>query len=336
MKYQSLRVLMVDDSEDDVFLVSRHIKKHVRTLIYEQVDDSRSMITALQKKPWDIVLCDYNMPTFDVLSAISLLKKLTIDIPIIIVSGTSDENAMRECMSLGARDYIMKNNLSNLCLIMERELERTEIRSKYKLLENDLHHSIYNSEKIFGDTIQFINSAIEARDPYKKGHQFRSADLAFTIATEMGLNKKTALEIRMTGSIHDIGSLMTPSELLAKPFELTKSELSLVKEHSQNGYDMLKNIDSTWPLAHIIHQHHERMDGSGYPRNLKGDDILMEARILAVSDVVESMTSNRAHRQALGIEAALAEIKQNSGILYDATAADVCLNLFSKKGYQLP
>lgn len=336
MKYQSLRVLMVDDSEDDVFLVSRHIKKHVRTFTYERVDDSGSMIKALQKKPWDIVLCDYNMPKFDVLSAISLLKDLKMDIPIIIVSGTSDEDAMRECMRLGARDYIMKNNLSNLCPIMERELERAEIRSTYKLLENELHHSIDNSENTFGHTIQFINSAVEARDPYKKGHQFRSADLAFTIATEMGLNKKTALEIRLAGSIHDIGSLMTPSELLAKPFKLTKSELSLVKEHSQNGYDMLKNIDSTWPLAHIIHQHHERMDGSGYPQNLKGDDILMEARILAVSDVVESMASDRAHRQALGIEAALAEIKQNIGVLYDETAADVCLKLFSEKGYQLP
>lgn len=335
MKYQSLRVLMVDDSEDDVFLVSHHIKKHVHTLIYEQVDDSRSMITALQKQPWDIVLCDYNMPKFDVLSAMSLLKKLTIDIPIIIVSGTSDEDAIRECMRLGARDYIMKNNLSNLFPIMERELERTEIRPKYKLLEDELQHSIYHSENMFGDTIQFINSAIEARDPYKKGHQFRSADLAFTIATEMGLNKKTAMEIRMAGSIHDIGSLMTPSELLAKPFKLTKSELSLVKEHSQNGYDMLKNIDAAWPLANIIHQHHERIDGSGYPRNLKGDDILMEARILAVSDVVESMASDRAHRQALGIGAALTEIKQNSGVLYDATAADICLKLFGEKGYQL-
>ncbi len=336
MEYQSLRVLMVDDSEDDVFLVSRHIKKRIHSLTYERVEDLNSMKKALHKEQWDIVLCDYNMPTFNVPSAISLLKELKMDIPIIIVSGTSDEDAMRESMRLGARDYIMKNNLSNLCPIMERELGRTEIRPKYKLLENEVQHSIDNSENIFGDTIQFINSAVETRDPYKKGHQFRSADLAFTIATEMGLNRKTALGIRIAGSIHDIGSLMTPSELLAKPFRLTKSELSLIKEHSQNGYDMLKHIDSTWPLAHIIHQHHERMDGSGYPQKLKGNNILMEARILAVSDVVESMVSDRAHRQALGIKAALAEIKRNSGVLYDATAADVCLKLFGEKGYQLP
>jgi HD-GYP domain-containing protein (c-di-GMP phosphodiesterase class II) len=178
-------------------------------------------------------------------------------------------------------------------------------------------------------------SAVEARDPYTSGHQLRSTDLARAIATEMGLPQEKIDGIRMAGSIHDIGKLSIPAEILSKPTRLTELEFSLIKEHSQKGYDMLKDVESPWPLAEIVYQHHERMDGSGYPRNLKGDDILMEARIMAVADVVESMASHRPYRPALGIEAALEEIKKNKGILYDDAVADACLRLFQEKDFQL-
>ena len=178
-------------------------------------------------------------------------------------------------------------------------------------------------------------SAVEARDPYTAGHQLRTADLARTIATDMGLTQDTIDAIRMAGSIHDIGKLYVPSEILTKPSRLTDIELSLIKEHSQRGYEMLKDVESPWPLAEIIYQHHERMNGTGYPRNLKGDDILMEARILAISDVVESMGSHRPYRPSLGIEAALEEIEKNRGTLYDTGAVDACLRVFREKGYQL-
>jgi HD-GYP domain-containing protein (c-di-GMP phosphodiesterase class II) len=178
-------------------------------------------------------------------------------------------------------------------------------------------------------------SAVEIRDPYTAGHQIRSADLARAIATEMGLAQEKIDGIRMASSIHDIGKLSIPAEILSKPTRLTELEFSLIKEHSRSGYEMLKDVESPWPLAEIVYQHHERMDGSGYPRNLKGDDILMEARIMAVVDVVESMASHRPYRPALGIEAALDEIAKNKGILYDNTVADACLRLFREKGYQL-
>ena len=139
----------------------------------------------------------------------------------------------------------------------------------------------------------------------------------------------------MAGSIHDIGKLSIPAEILSKPTKLTNIEFSLIKEHSQKGYEMLKDVESPWPLAEIVYQHHERMDGSGYPRNLKGDEILMEARILAVADVVEAMASHRPYRPALGIDAALEEIEKNKGILYDDAVADACLRLFREKGFQL-
>ena len=139
----------------------------------------------------------------------------------------------------------------------------------------------------------------------------------------------------MAGTIHDIGKLSIPAEILFKPTKLTDIEFSLIKEHSQSGYEMLKDVGSPWPLAQIVYQHHERMNGSGYPRNLKGDEILMESRILAVADVVEAIASHRPYRPTLGIDVALKEIEKNKGILYDDTVADACLKLFREKGYQL-
>ena len=139
----------------------------------------------------------------------------------------------------------------------------------------------------------------------------------------------------MAGIIHDIGKLSIPAEILSKPTKLTEHQFSLIKEHSRSGYEMLKNVESPWPLAEIVYQHHERMDGSGYPRNLKGDEIIIEARIMAVADVVEAMASHRPYRPTLGIEAALEEIEKNKGILYDNNVVDACLKLFREKGYQL-
>jgi HD-GYP domain-containing protein (c-di-GMP phosphodiesterase class II) len=140
----------------------------------------------------------------------------------------------------------------------------------------------------------------------------------------------------MAGTIHDIGKLSIPAEILTKPTKLTNIEYSLIKEHSQSGYEMLKNVESPWPLAEIAYQHHERMNGTGYPRNMKGDEILLEARILAVADVVEAMASHRPYRASLGIEAALEEIEKNKGVLYDDAVVNACLKLFREKGYKLP
>jgi putative nucleotidyltransferase with HDIG domain len=175
---------------------------------------------------------------------------------------------------------------------------------------------------------------VETRDPYTAGHQLRSADLARAIATEMGLPSENIEGIRIAGSIHDIGKLSIPAEILSKPTKLSEIEFALIKEHAHKGYEMLKDVESPWPLAEIVYQHHERMDGSGYPRNLKGEEICMEARILTVVDVVEAMASHRPYRPALGIDKALEEIEKNSGIIYDKTVADACLKLFKEKGYR--
>ena len=209
-----------------------------------------------------------------------------------------------------------------------------DVITKRKRAEEELQRTLESLRNSVGATVQVMVSAIEIRDPYTAGHQSRSTDLARAIAKEMGLPQDRIDGIRMAGSIHDIGKLSVPAEILSKPTKLTELEFSLIKEHARNGYEMLKNVESPWPLAQIVYQHHERMNGSGYPRNLKGDEILMEARILAVSDVVESMASHRPYRPALGIEKALEEIEKNRGILYDDTVADACLRLFREKGFQ--
>jgi len=221
-------------------------------------------------------------------------------------------------------DTILDGLSSAVALVIQRDIA-----------EESLHQTLESLRKAIGTTIQVMVSAVEARDPYTAGHQSRSADLARAIAKEMGLPKDRIEGIRMVGSIHDIGKLSIPAEILSKPKKLTEIEFSLIKEHSRSGYEMLKDVESPWPLAEIIYQHHERMDGSGYPRNLKGDDILMGARILAVCDVVESMASHRPYRPALGLNAALEEISRNRGVLYDPEVVDACLKLFQEKGYKL-
>ncbi|OIP92288.1 MAG: PAS sensor protein [Syntrophobacterales bacterium CG_4_8_14_3_um_filter_58_8] len=204
-----------------------------------------------------------------------------------------------------------------------------------KEVEQKLKDTLESLRKAVSATIRVMASVVEARDPYTAGHQTRSADLARAIAAEMGWPQEQIEGIRIAGSIHDIGKLSTPAEILSKPTKLSEIEFSLIKEHAKRGYEILKDVESPWPLAEIVYQHHERMDGSGYPRNLKADDILMEARILAVADVVEAMASHRPYRSALGIEAALEEIEKNRGTLYDNTVADACLRLFRKKSFKL-
>ena len=203
-----------------------------------------------------------------------------------------------------------------------------------KKAEEELQLTLGTLRKAVGATIQVMVSAVEMRDPYTAGHQSRSANLARAIATEMGLFKDKIDAIRMAGSIHDIGKLAIPAEILSKPTKLSEIEFSLIKEHVRQGYEVLKNIETSTHLAEIVYQHHERIDGSGYPNSLKGEAILVEAAILAVADVVEAMASHRPYRPSLGIEAALNEIEKNRGIFYDKDIADACLRLFREKGFK--
>lgn len=204
-----------------------------------------------------------------------------------------------------------------------------------KKIEKELEHSSEKIEKAMEGTIQSMALTSETRDPYTAGHQNRVARLACSIAAEMGLPSQRIEGIRVSGTLHDIGKIFVPAEILSKPGKLRPTEISLLRDHAEVGYELLRNIEFPWPVAEIVYQHHERMDGSGYPRGLKGEQICLEARIMCVADVVEAMASHRPYRPAFSIEKALLEIIQKKGILYDPQVVDACMDLFNEKNYRL-
>jgi PAS domain S-box-containing protein/putative nucleotidyltransferase with HDIG domain len=200
--------------------------------------------------------------------------------------------------------------------------------------EEELQKGLKKLQKSLEAIASSLASAVEIRDPYTAGHQERVTKLACAIATEMGLSDDQGDGVRIASSLHDIGKIGVPAEVLSKPVTLTDCEVSMIKSHPQTGYEILKDIEFPWPVGQIVLQHHERMDGSGYPQGLKGEEILLEARILAVADVVEAMVSHRPYHAALGIEAALDELSRNKGILYDHEVVDACLKLLIEKRLQ--
>ena len=581
-----LRILIIEDSEDDALLVARVFKKSGYNPIYERVETADAMLDAIEGQTWDIIISDHKMPRFSGLEALKLYQAKGLDIPFIIVSGTIGEDVAAEAMTSGAHDYVMKNNLSRLVPAIQRELREAEIRrnkretdemlrenecelrllfqrminafvlfesvfdedgsfisyrfvyindsyeritgvkqeevkgktvhevwpgteeswikaygevavtgvpsnfemyheptgklyyctvyrpgensarfcvifediterkraddalreseNKYKILfdsagdaifvhdavearmlavnqtacerlgyahaelmsmtidqldslteasyvpdrmvrlmelghlsfetvhhrkdglfipmevnarriawngqpaimsicrditprkqaEEELKQTLEKLRKSLIGTIQALSATVETRDPYTAGHQRRVSSLARTIAQEMRLPKDMIDNIRIASAIHDIGKISVPAEILIKPGRITDIEMSLIKVQSQSGYDILKDVDLPYPIAETILQHHERLNGSGYPQGLNGDQILLEARIISVADVVEATASHRPYRPARGIDAALEEIEKNKGILYDEKAVEACIKLFQEKNFK--
>ena len=185
------------------------------------------------------------------------------------------------------------------------------------------------------ETIEIARQLVELRDPYTAGHEKHVGNLAKKIGAELGFDVRRQEALMIAGYLHDIGKILVPVEILVKPGKITLQEYELIKNHVQAGYDLLKQVTFPWEIARPVLEHHERLDGSGYPNGLKGEEISLEGRILAVADVVESMASFRPYRAALGVERALAEIQRGRSSLYDETAVDACLKLFNSDGYEL-
>jgi putative nucleotidyltransferase with HDIG domain len=197
--------------------------------------------------------------------------------------------------------------------------------------EEQLRLSHDRLREALDQTVMALSAAGETRDPYTAGHQRGVAELAVDIAQEMGLPEEQINGLRIAGLIHDIGKIQIPAEILSKPTRLTDPEWSMIKAHPQAGYDILKTVEFPWPVSEIVLQHHERLDGLGYPDGLSGEDILLEARILAVADVVEAMSSHRPYRPARALEETMEEIRSNRGTLYDPEVVDACLRLHADK-----
>jgi PAS domain S-box-containing protein/putative nucleotidyltransferase with HDIG domain len=206
--------------------------------------------------------------------------------------------------------------------------------TKLKRGEEDLRESFEKLQKTLRGMVGALSSVLEMRDPYTAGHQKRVAQLACAIGKELGFSEEQVEGMRMIGLLHDIGKIAVPAEILTKPGKINDLELNIIRMHAEAGYNIIKDIEFPCPVAESILQHHERMDGSGYPKGLSGPDMLIQARILAVADVVEAMSSHRPYRPGLGIENALKEIGQNKSILYDPAIVDICLKLFTQKGFE--
>lgn len=339
------RVLIVDD-EENIRLAFRDFLKengHEVHTAGDVGDADRLMI----EHDFDVVVTDIIMPK---LKGTDLLKRIHQEsegIQVVMITGEPTVDTASEAVRFGAFDYLSKPVSGEvLQRVVANAAKMKALRDEKERLEkeNQKHREHLErlvevrtadlSEALLG-TINAMSVTVEKRDPYTAGHQIRVAKLARVMAEEMKLPMVAVEGAYLAGIIHDIGKISVPAEVLSKPGALLEEEFSLIKRHPQTGYDILKTITFLWPISDIVLQHHERLDGSGYPQGLTGDDILIEAKILAVADVVESMASHRPYRPKLGIDKALEEIMQKRNKLYDAAAVDACVRLFNKKGYEL-
>jgi putative nucleotidyltransferase with HDIG domain len=323
-----LSALIVEDSEDDALLLSRELKHAGYEIASERVDTAEAMRSALTKRKWDIIFCDYAMPHFSASAALELLRETGLDVPFIIVSGAIGEETAVEMMKAGAHDFIMKGSLARLVPAIQRELHDAQVRRERRKAEEQLAHS-------FIDLAETVSRAMASRDPYTAGHERRVAGLAQCIGEKMGLDANRLMGLYIGGLLHDIGKISTPESILSKPGDLTEEEWNLIHAHTKRGYEILKNTNLPWPVADMAVHHHERLDGSGYPHGISGDKLSLEVRILAVCDVVEAMSSHRPYRPARSKDEVIEEITGGRGTRYDATVVDIMLQIIENDEFQL-
>lgn len=348
-------VFFIDDEPDilqSILRITRHEQYKVETF-----DDPRKALAELVTREVAVVVADQRMPG---MTGTELLEKVRIQCPNtirMILSGDAEIDSVLSAINKGKifhfitkpcgdddlksaineaiKQYFLLVENKRLTELTKRQnLELIELNKSLEEKVEQRTRKIKQKEAQLKEALQGIISAValtvETRDPYTAGHQTRVAELACAIAKEMGLSHDQTEGIRLAGVIHDLGKIYVPAEILNRPGKLSHIERELIHVHPQVGFDILKNISFPWPIAKIVYQHHERMNGKGYPVGLSGEDILLEARIIAVADVVEAMSSHRPYRPAPGIDLALEEISMNRDILYDADVVKSCLKLFAE------
>ena len=296
----------------------------------------------------DIIITDLRMPRVDGLEVLARVQKESPETPIVILSGMGTMEDVINALRLGAWDYLTKpissmkilqhavdKALERACLIRENKQHQQRLELEVEKRTRELRTREQDLKTALVGIVDVVAVMVEKRDPYTAGHEQRVAELARAIGWEMGLDDARCEGLHLAAFIHDLGKVAIPSEILSKPGRLTAIEYSLIQTHAQVGFDILSraSVEFPWPIPLMVHQHHERLDGSGYPYGLQGDDILMESRIIGVADVVEAMASHRPYRPALGTEKALAEIKRGRGSSYEPAAVDACLHLFTSKKF---
>jgi putative two-component system response regulator len=317
-----LRLLCVDDREEDAELEQLSLSRAGYEIEVTRVASEGELRAALAAGVgFDLALLDYTLPGWDCREALAQLIDACPDMPVISVAGTIGEEAAVELLKLGAADYVSKDHLARLPFAAGRALSASAEHRARRLAEGRLKEALTG-------TVAAMGALVEMRDPYTAGHERRTAELVVAIGRQLGLDEDEVETLDLTARMHDIGQIAVPAEILTRPGRLSHNEFTLIKAHPQVAYDILASVDFGRPVAEVILQHHERLDGSGYPRGLKGDEILLDARVLSVADVVEAMSSHRPYRAALGVEAALAEVSAGAGRLYDARVVAACEQVF--------
>jgi len=336
-------ILIVDD-EESIRQVMQNILEmegyHIETA--SSADDAR---VRLEGNSFQLILSDINMPGESGLDLVRYVFDKYDNIAAIMVTAVDDPSLAEAMFEIGVYDYITKPiSRSSVIISVKNALHRRELELSNKNYRDGLEKMVtdrttslqslmHQLRETIDGVIQTIALTVETRDPYTAGHQRRVANLARAIAVEMKLSNESVEGTYLAGLIHDLGKISIPAEILSKPGRLTVNEFNLIKDHPRTGFDILKDIKFPWPIANLVLQHHERYDGSGYPNGISKDDILLEARIISVADVVEAIASHRPYRPSLGIDIALEEISKNAGITYDPDVTKICIELFKKKGF---
>lgn len=326
-----IHILVVDDDEGVRRVVQQGISREGYAC--SAAGNAREGLGILDNEPVDVVLTDIRMPG---LSGIEFSKiiKYKYNADVIVMTGYVEDFSYEKVMGEGASDFIQKPvGIEELMLRVKRVLKERTVLGERNQAMKDLERSLDIVKKTMDGIVHAMALTVEMRDPYTAGHQTAVAGLGSAIATDMGLSRDQIEGIRMTGLIHDIGKISVPVSILSKPGPLSEAEFNVIKEHPRVGYDILKGIEFPWPIAKIVFQHHERINGSGYPMGLSGEEILLEARILAVADVAEAMASHRPYRPGLGIEKALEELSVKKNVLYDPSVVEACVTLFVDKDF---
>jgi putative nucleotidyltransferase with HDIG domain len=324
-------ILVVDDEE----AIRDFLHQGIEMAGYHCTDvgSAAEALEVLAVKPVDVVVSDISMPQMDGLELVRIIKE-KYDAEVIIMTGMVQEYTYEDIIAKGANDFIHKPiRVAEFIARLKRVLAERAILSERNRAVEDLSLNLTKFKDAMDGIVQAMCLTVEMKDPYTAGHQQRVADLACAIALEMGLSQDRRYGLRMAGIIHDLGKIIVPTEILCKPGNLTGLEYELIKSHVQAGYDIMKKVEFPWPLADIILQHHERLDGSGYPHGLKGDEIMLEASLIAVADVFETIASHRPYRPSLGLDKAVEEIERNQGRLYHPEAVKICLQLIEEKRF---
>ncbi|MFC1938758.1 HD domain-containing phosphohydrolase [Chloroflexota bacterium] len=349
---KNLRILICDDDPQDRKLIRTYLQMIAgRDVVTLEAGQAAEIQRAIDVEECDIVLMDLRMPEK---SGADWLKEIVEKqlAPVVILTGYGDEDVVVQTLQQGAVGYLPKRRLSpeSLANTIDDAIEKWRglmlSRGNFDQLERLASVDSVTGElirqkflktlcKTIGcETMEALATIVEFRDPYTASHQQRVTQLACAIAKAMNFPEDNVTGLYLAGLIHDIGKVSVPSEILCNPNGLSADEFNIIKMHPTLGYEVLKGLDLPWPIAQIVHQHHERLDGSGYPLGLSGEDILLEARILAVADVVEAMASHRPYRPSLGLDRALSEIVEHKGKLYAPDVVDACLRVFRDLAFE--